>query len=145
MNLHHAITIAVRAHAGQFDLDGVTPYILHPLRVMLAVKGDTDAMMVGVLHDVVEDCPAWPLERLRREGFSAAVLDGVDAVTHRKAAGESYFDYVRRATANPLGRKVKLADLTDNMSRVPDTVKGRMLGERYANAVKIIKATEEVP
>ncbi len=31
------------------------PYILHPLRVMLAQKTD-EARIVGVLHDVVEDC-----------------------------------------------------------------------------------------
>ena len=53
-DLQSAIQIAVSAHAGQTDKGG-NPYILHPLRVMQSLK-TTDEMIVGVLHDVVEDC-----------------------------------------------------------------------------------------
>lgn len=55
--LGRAIEIAVEAHAGQVDKAGA-PYILHPLRVMLSLDGEEDRI-VGVLHDVIEDCPAW--------------------------------------------------------------------------------------
>jgi hypothetical protein len=41
------------------------------------------------------------------------VLTAVESVTHRE--GESYDDFVARAAANPIGRRVKLADLEDNM------------------------------
>jgi hypothetical protein len=65
-----------------------------------------------VLHDVVEDCDGWTLDRIRAEGFSEKVVEALDSVTMRE--DEEYFSYVRRAVANPIGRKVKLADLKDN-------------------------------
>ena len=40
-NLNLAIKIATEAHDGQVDRGGA-PYILHPLRVMLAVDGDRE-------------------------------------------------------------------------------------------------------
>ena len=54
MNLEKAIKIAVEAHTGQVDKGG-NPYILHPLRVMLSLNSEQERI-VGVLHDVVEDC-----------------------------------------------------------------------------------------
>ena len=51
--LERAIAIAATAHAGQKDKGG-HPYILHPLRVMLALQKE-DERIVAVLHDVVED------------------------------------------------------------------------------------------
>ena len=54
MNLEKAIKIAVEAHTGQVDKGG-NPYILHPLRVMLSLDTEEERI-VGVLHDVVEDC-----------------------------------------------------------------------------------------
>ncbi|QNM96441.1 HD domain-containing protein [Chitinimonas koreensis] len=107
--LEHAIALAARAHAGQVDKAGA-PYILHPLRLMLTL-GHNDERIVAVLHDVVEDC-GWTAEALRAEGFSAAVVAAVEAVTRRD--GESYEDFVLRAAADPLARRVKLADLRDN-------------------------------
>jgi len=113
--LDRAITIATAAHAGQVDKAGA-PYILHPLRVMLRLE-TTEERIVGVLHDVVKDS-AWTLESLRAEGFSEAVVRGIDAMTRRD--GESYEDFVLRAGRDPLGRRVKLADLEDNcdLSRI---------------------------
>ena len=54
MNLEKAIKIAVEAHTGQLDKGG-NPYILHPLRVMLSLETEEERI-VGILHDVVEDC-----------------------------------------------------------------------------------------
>jgi len=109
--LERAIAIAAEAHAGQKNKDG-DPYILHPVRVMMRQDG-LDARMAGILHDVVEDSP-WTIEQLRAEGFSEEVLAAVDSMTHRD--DEDYFDYVKRAGANPISRRVKLADLEDNMN-----------------------------
>ena len=67
--LQRAIEIAVAAHKGQIDKAG-SPYVLHPLRIMLKLRSD-DERIVGVLHDVVEDCEGWSFERLAEEGFSA--------------------------------------------------------------------------
>ncbi len=107
--LERAVQIAVKAHAGQWDRGGL-PYILHPLRLMLQMSSPA-AMMVAVLHDVVEDS-AWTLESLRKEGFPEEVIAAVDALTHR--AGETYDDYLQRVKQNPLAVVVKLRDLEDN-------------------------------
>ena len=126
-NLERAIAIAVEAHAGQQDKNG-DPYRLHPLRVMFGVQTEDalldDARMVAALHDVVEDNPAWTLDRLRDEGFSETVIAGVDAVTHREH--ESYAEFVARAAQHPIGRAVKMADLRDNM----DVTRLQSVGEK---------------
>jgi (p)ppGpp synthase/HD superfamily hydrolase len=70
--LERAIAIAAEAHAGQVDKAGA-PYVLHPLRMMLRMSS-IDERIVAVLHDVCEDCPGWTFDRLRREGFSIALL-----------------------------------------------------------------------
>ena len=113
--LERAIAIAVKGHAGQVDKAGA-PYILHPLRVMLSFT-ERDCQIVGVLHDVVEDCDGWSFERLRRAGFSPQVVDAVEAVTKRQdeEGPDNYMAFIERAAKNPIGRRVKLADLRDNM------------------------------
>jgi len=109
-NLERAIAIAVDAHRGQKDKSSA-PYILHPLRVMARV--DTEAeKIVAVLHDVVEDTD-WTFDDLRKEGFSQEVIQAIDCVTKR--VGEPYEDFVKRSASNPLARRVKIADLEDNM------------------------------
>jgi (p)ppGpp synthase/HD superfamily hydrolase len=105
-----AIKIAVDAHGGQTDLSG-QPYILHPLRVMLAMPADAERA-AAVLHDVVEDTEV-TLEDLRLAGLPEEVIAAVDCVTKRK--GEAYTDYLDRIANNPIARRVKLADLQDNM------------------------------
>lgn len=115
--LEDALQLAVRAHAGQKDKGG-QPYILHPLRVM--ARMDTEAeQMVALLHDVVEDSDI-TLDNLREQGYSEEIVAAVEAVSKRE--GEDYFDFVRRAMANPLARRVKQADLEDNMDirRIPE-------------------------
>ncbi|QKC99151.1 GTP pyrophosphokinase [Mesorhizobium sp. NZP2298] len=110
MGLSTAIQVAASAHEGQVDKSG-EPYILHPLRVMLAQTDDV-SRIVGVLHDVAED-DAFGWYNIHDGGFSIEVIEAVDSVTRRE--GEDYFDYVARAKANPIGKMVKIADLNDNM------------------------------
>ena len=115
---------------------------------MLAL-GTEDERIVGVLHDVVEDTQdrpdGWTLERLRGEGFSAEVVEAVDAVTRRSSGGvkEDYFDFVRRADANPICRRVKVADLRDNsdLSRIAaPTDRDLERVERYRRALELLGA-----
>ncbi len=136
--LEHAIALAASAHEGQVDKAGA-PYILHPLRVMLRVAS-TEERIVAVLHDVIEDC-GWSLDRLRAEGFSEAVIAALDSVTRRD--GESYEAFVLRAAANPIGRRVKIADLEDNcdLSRITNpTERDRERVEKYRRALRLIGA-----
>lgn len=108
--LERAIALAVEAHAGALDKAG-QPYILHPLRVMFRLEGNAERI-VAVLHDVVEDTGRTP-EDLRALGFSEEVLAALACVTKR--AGESYDDFVTRAMSNPIAKRVKLADIEDNL------------------------------
>lgn len=105
-----AIQIAAEAHKGIKDKAGA-PYILHPLRMMMRMKTESE-MMTAILHDAVEDSD-WTIERLRERGFSEDVLEAVESVTNRE--GESYEKFIERAGKNPIAKQVKIADLEDNM------------------------------
>ncbi len=108
--LEKAIRLAAEAHSGQRDKAG-GPYILHPLRMMFTM--DTPAeRMVAVLHDIVEDT-GWTLEALLREGFPEDIVEAVACLTRQQ--DESYEAFIERAAQHPLARRVKLADLEDNM------------------------------
>lgn len=138
--LERAIALAAEAHAGQLDRAGA-PYILHPLRVMLRLK-TTDERIVAVLHDVVEDCH-WTIEALRAEGFTEAVLRAIESVTKRE--GEDYEAFVLRAARDPIGRRVKLADLHDNsdMTRFANpTDRDRVRVEKYTRAIRVLGELE---
>lgn len=109
-DLEEAIRIAVEAHRGQTDRAGAA-YVLHPLRMMFRMQTEAERM-AAALHDVVEDS-AWTLDDLRARGFPADVVDAVDHLTRRE--GEDYDAFVDRAAAHPVARRVKVADLEDNM------------------------------
>ncbi len=138
-SLECAIALAAVAHEGQEDKAGAK-YILHPIRVMLRLNTDEERI-VGVLHDVVEDCrekvcgqlgerhgvPASERDiygLLRLEGFSENVIKALESVTKRDdemgESDEAYFRFIDRACRNAIGRRVKLADLEDNcdLSRI---------------------------
>src|SRR5437879_3593735 len=102
--LEEAILLAAQAHRGQVDKVG-EPYVLHALRVMLRLDSEP-ARIAGVLHDVLEDTPH-TAANLRALGYSDAILETLDCLTHR--ADESYDAYVARVETNPLAVRVKLA------------------------------------
>ena len=140
--LERAIVIAAEAHAGITDKGGA-PYILHPLRMMMDLTS-AEERIVAVLHDVCEDCPGWTFERLRGEGFSEEILAALDSVTKRE--GETYEEFALRAAINPIGRRVKLADLRDNsdLSRITNpSVKDHQRIAKYARAIELIRNSSE--
>jgi hypothetical protein len=53
------------------------------------------------------------LADLQVAGYTDEICEAVDCLTRRP--GESYSDMITRVEANPLARRVKLADLEDNM------------------------------
>ena len=106
-----AIELAISAHNGQFDTHNGRPYIEHPFRVMNA--GHTQQEKIaGVLHDVFEDSDL-SLTHLRESVFSEEIVDAVESMTKRE--NESYDDYILLVQKNPIGVRVKMNDLTDNM------------------------------
>jgi hypothetical protein len=138
--LERAIALAAKAHEGQIDKAGA-PYVLHPLRMMLRLSS-TEERITAVLHDVVEDCGV-SLQDLRVQGFSETVIEAVAAVT--KQAGESYESFVLRAASNPIGRRVKFADLEDNcdLSRIAKpTDRDFERIAKYRRAIDTIRALD---
>ena len=109
--LDDAIVIAAQAHQKQKDKSDA-PYILHPLRLMMYMQTETEKI-AAVLHDVVEDSDL-TIEQLREKGFPPDVLNAVECLTHRN--GEDYETYIERVKTNETARKVKIADLEDNMN-----------------------------
>lgn len=142
ITLERAIALAAQAHEGVKDRGG-SPYILHPLRIMLA-QDTLDAMIVAVMHDVLEDVDGWGEARLLAEGFTEAHIRALEALTKRpeeQGTVEGYARFVARAGANPLARSVKLADLRDNMdlSRIPmPTDRDRERQAKYERAFRFL-------
>lgn len=104
-----ALDLARRAHEGQLDKAG-RPYIEHPARVMARLEGPYERM-AAALHDVLEDTDVTAAD-LRAAGCPEPVIAAVDALTKRP--GEPLEESMRRAAADPIARRVKLADIADN-------------------------------
>ena len=111
MNLERAIQIAVQAHAGTTDRGGKA-YILHPISVMMRCETDEEKI-VAILHDVVEDTD-WTFEALREEGFTETIIEALKTVT-KHSDDEDYDEFIQRSLKNEIGRKVKIADLRENL------------------------------
>lgn len=109
--LNLAFTIAIEAHQGQFDKQG-KPYINHVLKVSNRCKS-LDAKIVGMLHDVIEDCPEFTAEVLIKKGIPKYLIDIVELVT--KYPGMSYEQYKDRVKSHKTAIEVKLSDLKHNM------------------------------
>ena len=154
MNLEKAIKIAVEAHIGQVDKGG-NPYILHPLRVLLSLNSEEERI-VGVLHDVVEDCEGWTWERLREQGCSNEIIEALKSVSKtpeeekqfKKMDDPSekldhYLEFIKRAKFNKIGRNIKAADIKDNLdiSRIDDITESDIDRlNRYKAALKLLGA-----
>lgn len=128
-----AIAFAAEAHSGQVyrgfqGPDG--PYILHPLRVMVAVV--PEHRIIAVLHDCLEDAgrlPEWLTDDERR---------ALELLTRDKKE-EEYETYIRRIVAAPgwagdAARAVKWADVMDNMTHSPP----QELRSRYRLAIDLL-------
>ena len=109
-NIEKAIQIALKAHQGQLDKAG-KPYILHPIRLMCRLHVEID-IISALLHDVIEDSD-YTAADLRREGVPEAAIEVIDHLTRKK--NEPYEDFINRASRNEHAKRVKIADLEDNM------------------------------
>ena len=113
--LAKAISIAAAAHVDDIDKGG-NPYILHPLRMMSQMHTEEEKI-TAILHDVVEDHArdGWTFDRLAQEGISLAVISALQCIT-KVTDDEDYTAFIQRAAQNQIARKVKIADLEDNMN-----------------------------
>lgn len=121
-DLAAALQIAIKVHAAQRDKQG-EPYLLHVLRVVEAVSSER-AKVLAALHDVWEDgarTTVDPEEVFEQDGMFIA--NSLEVLT--RSEGETYAEYIECIRAGHSStwavevREVKLADLRDNLKRIP--------------------------
>lgn len=121
-----ALRVAQEAHDGQVrkGADDV-PYFVHPVHVAIVlarIGADDETIQAGILHDVVEDCAEWTLDRI--EGtFSARVRAIVADLTEEKSSTwavrkQSALDHVPHM--HPEAVLVKAADKLHNLESLVD-------------------------
>lgn len=149
--VEEAIIYASEKHAGQVDKQG-KPYIYHVLRVGLSfTQLEKPAyvdpaipleyyVIVGVLHDVVEDTNA-SIDRIFKK-FGSEIASHVERITH--FPHEPYEQYLFRVRTSYIATSVKIADIKDNMSRIPeleisDPITAERLKIKYHRALTLIQ------
>ncbi len=118
-DLAAALAIAIRVHASQVDKQGA-PYLLHVLRVVEAVSDE--AKVVAALHDVIEDGGAEGERMVLGLDLSGAEGAALRILTRRpRVPYQEYIDLIAKHVAEhgALAGEVKLADLRDNLGRIP--------------------------
>ena len=130
LDVYDALEMAAKAHDIQTRKSayGDVPYIVHPIRVVkllqenLTVLRDSGTrfnthLVVGALHDVVEDCGEEWCSQIRSQ-FGDEVLAEVMMLTTDLGDGRSekyrrQFERVPEMTVT--AKNVKLADMIDNV------------------------------
>jgi GTP pyrophosphokinase len=142
-DLEAAIEMALDAHNGDTDKAGKT-YIRHPLRLMEQMDTNEERI-VAVLHDVVEDSE-YQLEEIEQK-FGRKISDAVDALTKPDNVDSGYLDeYIPVVVENSIARKVKRADLKDNLdvTRLPEVSDHDCENiQKYHQALQQITAVDE--
>jgi len=112
--VERALELALFVHGGQVDNAG-QPYLLHVMRVMHQMHSE-DARAVALLHDSLEDSGRDAQEvryRIERD-FLPGIGICIETLTRRPS--EDYLsEYIARVNGVVLPRKVKIADLHDNL------------------------------
>lgn len=156
-DLAAALMIAIRTHSAQTDRQG-EPYLLHVLRVVEAVEGER-AKVLAALHDVLEDGPP-DLDLEDHEMFpenAMWIANSVEVLT--RSPNETYAEYIESIRDGHSStwvaeiREVKLADIRDNLGRIPpfppydDGIDrpwdrwNKPLKARYEKAIETLEAT----
>ena len=131
--IEKALKIASKAHKMQKDKNG-KPYINHPIAVSNMVSSK-DAKIVALLHDVIEDTPM-KLSDLEND-FPTHIVSAVDAMSRRD--GETYWDYIKRVSQNPIAIEVKLADLKHNLDPTRRFKNDEGMRKRYEKSLEMLK------
>lgn len=119
--IERALRVAFAAHEGQSRKGSDVPYVSHSVHVavILARLGaEEHVLQAALLHDVVEDCNEWTLERVESE-FGARVADIVGELTENKS--HAWAERKRRAVEDVSSMStealsVKAADKLHNLS-----------------------------
>lgn len=131
-----ACAFASRKHRHQIRKDGVTPYASHVFRVCMTARqvfgcDDEVVLAAALLHDTIEDTTTDYDDLAER--FGTAVADTVAAVTKNMALPEARREHeydAQIARADWRARLIKLADVYDNLSDVPNMPAGEIAKRR---------------
>lgn len=139
-----AKALIIQFHDGQVDGGGEN-YLNHLMTVSQNVAKEADkhehwgyteedifyirAEICGLLHDILEDTDCTE-DILREHKLDEEIIEAVKIMTHRD--GESYFDYIKRVSENPISKIVKIADLENNM----DVRRLKKFGEYEKNRIQ---------
>ena len=140
MTVDEAAALAIEAHGGQVDLNGV-PYREHLRAVAEGLTSFGEPLrMAGWLHDILEDTPMTPGD-LRAAGIPDRVVEIVQRVT--KPADADYLNMIRKIATDPDATLVKIADnahnsIPERSAAIGDPGKRRELAERYRQARRIL-------
>jgi len=163
-SVERALDIAAHYHKGQVDKQGA-PYILHPLRVAARVvynwgaKGeaipelgvDLPSFIAAVLHDIIEDTDV-NADDLLHEGFDKDLVKAIRLLSRppkeapNRPTYVEFIKLIKDAEGEPgrIARKVKMADLSDNLSRIEGLPEEeRSIERRYKRAVGILLGLQE--
>lgn len=134
-----AYDIAIEAFEGKTDKGGM-PYMLHCIYVAQGVKHlGVQAQIVGLLHDLLEDCPEWNRKRLLDNGFDIDTILLIEMLTKEKE--DSYTGYLEIVKMSEVTTAIKLVDLEHNMDvrrlkEIKDKDVKRL--KKYHNAYKFL-------
>jgi (p)ppGpp synthase/HD superfamily hydrolase len=158
--INHALEFAAKHHDRQVRKGTKLPYLTHPANVAIILTRygcENDAVVAGILHDVIEDCvrDGYTREMLEQrigDKFGPRILDTILAVTYRRhdddgvelSGDDRKADYLERlAGANEDARWVCAADKIHNASSIisdlrrtvdPETVWARFGAGKAATA-----------
>jgi (p)ppGpp synthase/HD superfamily hydrolase len=158
--INHALAFAAKHHDRQVRKGTKLPYLTHPANVAVILTRygrDSDTVVAGILHDVIEDCvrDGYTREMLEQrigDKFGPTVLDTVLEITYRRhdddgveLSGEDRkADYLERlSAAGEKARWVCAADKIHNAASIisdlrrtvdTETIWGRFGGGKAATA-----------
>ena len=131
-NIKLATKIAKYAFKDKTDI-GNSPYFLHCKKVakksvkkvniilennniaLITSKKENitkNIFIVGILHDLCEECPEWTIENLKPL-FNEEIIEALILLTKNK--NQDYFEYINNLKNNKYALIVKLSDLEHNM------------------------------
>jgi len=146
--LANAISFAARAHGGQWRKDKQTPYVAHPVRVMMIVcrefgVTDEEILSAAVLHDIIEDTTR-DYENISFH-FGTQVADLVACLSKdpRLPEAERERRYDEQLEDGPWeARLIKLADCLDNFQDAINDDMQTRAREKAVRALALIRESD---
>lgn len=131
-----AFTLDEASRIARERLDDAT--YAHSCRVAKAVPDEDILRPLALLHDVLEDNPGLRFEDLGIEDEYGDLEPNLGAITRQP--DEPYTHYIQRLSWRSAARKVKIADLLDNLERMD--AEHVSLAPRYARALRFLLAAD---